>query len=251
MLSTSAPRLATAPLTSCPPLENTPPASRTAAEHATVLDWLTLHCSKFVTSLAPDPVNRANHLALLACHARLFECAPNQPVCIQGETCDSVFIVFSGSVEVFFDVNADALKSASQTGNISSRGRGLLKEKSVRMGSTDSSYGTFFTSLSPGDYFGEPDYACHGSSLYPFTARARHVRGLEADMLGMGSRGVGNEMDRLPERSYRAACNAEAMHEKQRASHQVSKGKQASLRNKHEQAGSARATLVLHAHHRY
>ncbi|GMI20880.1 hypothetical protein TeGR_g8243 [Tetraparma gracilis] len=150
-------------LHSCPPLETIPPHARSEADHSSVVDWFHVHATKFVFSLAPEPVQRTEHLEVLARHARLFVCEPGQIVCLQEETCDTVFLVFSGSVNIYFDPtigNTDNNVRRSQRADL----------------------GRKFATLGVGDYFGEPDPQ-DPNSVYPFTAQAESYHSMEADML--------------------------------------------------------------------
>ena len=54
-------------------------------------------------SLSTDPIKRDYFLSSIVKVARLFTATPGQLICIQNETCDNLFIVYSGSVDIHFN----------------------------------------------------------------------------------------------------------------------------------------------------
>ena len=87
----------------CSELERVAPKNRSAKDHIEVANWFRVHCSKFVYSLSNDPLRRDHFLHSISRQARLFIAEPGQLICIQNETCDNLFIVYSGSVDIHFN----------------------------------------------------------------------------------------------------------------------------------------------------
>ncbi|GMH81331.1 hypothetical protein TrVE_jg8724 [Triparma verrucosa] len=194
----------------CLALETTVPWERTAAQHDEVSDWIRHHASKFFQSLSTDPAQRNHALSQLVQEARLYDLSRGDVLCVQNESSDNVFIVYSGAFDIFYN---SALKSRKQgtivgRGNVVGRaspssaspvvsprssppGSEQFDEKQMPAEAPSSptdfdherdfgaKFGTFHT---VGDFFGEPDIT-NDNSTYPFTAIAESAHSLEAEIL--------------------------------------------------------------------
>jgi len=114
---------------------------------------------------------------------------------MQNETCDNLFIVYSGSVDIYF--NASGRVRGRQI--IAGRGEQVGDSETIvplhktttttaRKSSTmldetyDQEHGSLFTQFHVGDFFGEPDVGSNNTN-YPFTAKAELNHQVEADVL--------------------------------------------------------------------
>ena len=102
--------------TVCSALETTPPWDRTPSQHAEVANWFRIHASKFFYNISSDPNDRNKALESLAREARLHDCVRGGVVCAQNESCDNVFVVYSGCIDIYYLGNSNHRKKGTMFG---------------------------------------------------------------------------------------------------------------------------------------
>ncbi|GMH78642.1 hypothetical protein TL16_g07882 [Triparma laevis f. inornata] len=194
--------------TGCQALESTVPWERTAAQHDEVSDWIRHHASKFFQSLSPSPSFRTHALKDLSSHARLYSLSRGDILCVQNESSDNVYIVYSGAFDIFFNSNSrvrrkqgtvvgrNLCSQSEESPKTSPRsappGSELFDEMDMSAADAPSSpsaldhekdFGSKFATFhTVGDFFGESDVT-NDNSVYPFTAIAESAHSLEAEIL--------------------------------------------------------------------
>jgi signal-transduction protein with cAMP-binding, CBS, and nucleotidyltransferase domain len=67
-----------------------------------VVSWFRHYASKFVYLLSPNPDLRERILSSLAKKARVYSFEEGECICMQGESSDNVFLLYSGTVQIMY-----------------------------------------------------------------------------------------------------------------------------------------------------